>query len=89
MFARRALLRHELVHSWQYRRGGLLNLTKLIVEQINKNGNYPYETPGTLENEASTKAFDGTNLKRRSDGYSGFGKPRPWELQCSTCDRFY
>ena len=69
------VLREELLHNWQYRRGGLLSLTKLIGEQINKNGNYPYETPGTLENEAHSAAKDGA--------------PIPWELQCSTCDKFY
>ena len=69
------ILRAELLHSWQYRRGGLLNLTKLIVEQINKNGNYPYETPGTLENQAHSAAKDGA--------------PIPWELRCRTCDKFY
>ncbi len=70
------VLREELLHNWQYRRGGLLSLTKLIVEQINKNGNYPYETPGTLENQA----YSASKLAYDS---------RPWELRCSTCDKFY
>ena len=83
----KAVLREELLHNWQYRRGRLLSLTRLVLEQIGP-GN-PYTTRGTLEYEASTRAFDGTNLEREIDGYSGFGKPRPWELQCSTCDRFY
>ena len=81
-------LREELLHNWQYRRGGLLNLSILIHEQLNKKGDYPYNTPGTLEYEASTRALDGTSLMHGS-GYLGLGRPRPWELSCSTCGRFY
>ncbi len=79
------VLREELLHNWQYRRGGLLSLTRLVLEQIGP-GN-PYTRRGTLEYEASRRSVDGTDLER--SGYSGLGKPRPWELQCSTCDRFY
>ena len=83
----KAVLREELLHNWQYRRGGLLSLTRLGLEQLGAFGN-PYTTRGTLEYDASTRALDGTNLER-GDGYSGFGKSRPWELRCVTCGRFY
>ena len=82
------LLRHELVHNWQYRRGGLLNLGRLGLEQAGAFGNDPYDRAGTLEYAASTGAYDSVRV-RKKDGYSGFGKPRPWELSCIVCDRFY
>ena len=63
-------------HNWQYRRGGLLSLTRLAFEQVFKSGDYPYFTPGTLEYDA----------RRRSE--LPFSR-RPWELSCSTCSKFY
>ena len=69
-------LREELLHNWQYRRGGLLNLGRLAIEQIFKKGDYPYYTPGTLE-------YDARRQSRLS--YN----ERPWELQCNVCDKFY
>ena len=69
-------IREEILHNWQYRRGGLLNLGRLGLEQVNKKGNYPYHTPGTLEYEARS---------RSELSYS----ERPWELSCSICGRFY
>ena len=70
------VIREEILHNWQYRRGGLLNLSRLAIEHIFKKGDYPYYTPGTLEYEART---------RSALPYS----ERPWELQCSGCDKFY
>ena len=70
------VLREELLHNWQYRRGGLLSLSRLIIEQVFRKGSYPYYTPGTLEYDARTKS----ELPHSK---------RPWELKCRTCDRFY
>lgn len=73
------VIREELLHNWQYRRGGLLNLSRLAIEQLGADTNgypYPYGTPGTLEHDAQTRSFL---------PYS----QRPWELQCSTCNKFY
>ncbi len=67
------LLRHELVHSWQYRRGGLLNLARLGLEQAGAYGSNPYDRPGTLENEAYTIAESGR---------------RPWYFE-NLDDRFF
>ena len=77
------LVREEFLHSWQYRRGGLLSLTRLgIIERAAEaTGSNPYnERNGSwgypyLENQAYSAAKNGA--------------PVPWELQCSTCDRFY
>ena len=63
------------MHGRQYRRGGLFNLAKLALEHLGAYGSNPYDRPGTLENEAHSAAKDGA--------------PIPWELQCSTCDKFY
>ena len=71
--AGKRLLRHELVHNWQYRRGGLLNLTRLGLEQAGVYGEDPYNTPGTLENETKTIADNGL---------------RPWYFQ-NLDDRFF
>ena len=68
-----------LLHNWQYRRGGLLNLTKLAIEQLGADPSgspYPYDTPGTLEHNASTRSRLPYNQ-------------RPWELRCNLCDKFY
>ena len=78
------VLREELLHNWQYRRGGLLSLTRLgIIERIAEaTGSNPYnESHGSfgypyLEHQAKS----GAHLP-----YS----QRPWELRCSACDRFY
>ena len=78
------LVREEFLHSWQYRRGGLLSLTRLdIIERVAEaTGSNPYnERNGTwgypyLENEAKS-------------GSKSSYDDRPWELRCSTCDRFY
>ena len=73
MSARRALLRHELVHSRQYRRGGLFNLARLGLEYLGAYGSKPYDRPGTLENEADTIAESGE---------------RPWYFE-NLDDRFF
>ena len=52
----KTVLREELLHNWQYRRGGLLSLTRLGLEQAGVYGNDPYNKPGTLENEAQNIA---------------------------------
>ena len=78
------VLREELLHNWQYRRGGLLSLTRLgIIERIaEKTGSNPYdERKGSfgykyLEHQAQS----GANLPYNE---------RPWELRCSGCDKFY
>ena len=78
------VLREELLHNWQYRRGGLLSLTRLgIIERIAEaTGSNPYrERKGSfgyryLENQA------------RSGALLPYSQ-RPWELRCSTCNRFY
>ena len=86
-------LREELLHNWQYRFGGLLNLGRLITEQIGNDGqDFPYFTPGTLEEEASNRSRDGASIKFDRNGrtyYDGRNNPRPWELQCSSCNRFF
>ena len=86
-------LREELLHTWQYRRGGLLNQVRLLSEQVGSDSPngfpYPYGSSGTLEYEASTRSFDGTSLTRVEDGYNGAGNSRPWELLCTRCSRFY
>ncbi len=69
----KTLLRHELVHSWQYRRGGLLSLAKLALEHLGAYGSNPYNRPGTLENEAHTIAKSGR---------------RPWYFE-NLDDRFF
>ena len=57
------LLRHELVHNWQYRRGGLLSLGRLGLEQAGRaitDGRWdPYDRPGNLEYEARNIADKG------------------------------
>ena len=49
------VLREELLHNWQYRKGGLLSLGRLILEHtvdFVTGGRWdPYYTPGTLEYE--------------------------------------
>ena len=93
-------LREELLHNWQYRFGGLLNLGHLIAEQLGNDGqDFPYFTLGTLEEEASNRSYDGSNRPKRypkthrtranATYYDGRNNPRPWELRCITCGRFY
>ena len=67
------VLRHELVHSRQYRRGGLFNLARLGLEYFGAYGSDPYNRPGTLENEAKTIADNGL---------------RPWYFK-NLDDRFF
>ncbi len=71
------LLRHELVHNWQYRRGGLLSLGRLGLEQAGRaitGGRWdPYNRPGNLEYEA-------TNIARKG--------LRPWYFG-NLDDRFF
>ena len=69
----KTLLRHELVHNWQYRRGGLLNLTRLGLEQAGVYGSNPYNRPGTLEYNAKNIADRGL---------------RPWYFR-NLDDRFF
>ena len=71
------LLRHELVHNWQYRRGGLFSLSRLGYEQIRRaatDGRWdPYNRPGNLEYEARIIANKGL---------------RPWYFK-NLDDRFF
>jgi len=80
-----AVLREELLHSWQYRRGGALSLLRLGVEQAFADNpqnrgrkTFPYFTPGTLEYEASSRAQNNIGIGRR-----------PWELGCRGCGKFF
>ncbi len=87
-------LREELLHNWQYRRGGFLNLSILIHEQRNKKGDYPYYTSGTLEHEASNLSTHGGDRPKYYSNsediyYDGRNQPIPWELTCSSCGRFF
>ena len=70
------VLREELLHNWQYRRGGLLSLTRLALEQAGVWGSDPYTRPGTLEHDAQTRSRLPYNK-------------RPWELRCGGCDKLY
>ena len=77
------VLREELLHNWQYRRGGLLSLSRLSIERVAEaTGSDPYnERHGSLR-------YPYLEHQAQSDSYLPYNQ-RPWELRCSSCDKFY
>ena len=78
------VLREELLHNWQYRRGGLLSLTRLgIIERIAEaTGSNPYrERKGSF-------GYKYLEYQARKGSLLPYHE-RPWELRCRTCDKFY
>lgn len=75
--------REELLHNWQYRRGGLLSLTRLsVIERI-------AEATGSNPYNESHGSFGYPYLEYQAQSAAQDGAPIPWELQCSGCGKFY